>query len=334
MRQILVTGGAGYLGSHLVERLLEKNYKVRILDDLSFGDNALKILRKKYSFDLIKGDIRDLRTVLRCMEGVDAVIHLAGIVGDLASKLDPIQSTEINYLSTKLISEAAKYFKIKNFLFASSCSVYGASNGKLNENSKPNPHSLYAETKLKSERALLEQNGKNFSPSIFRMGTLFGFSNRMRFDLVINFFVAQAIFNNKIYIEGGSQWRPFIHVEDAAYAFLLALEQKRSKINGIFNLGANELNYQICEIGKLIKKSIPNVELKHTKKIDQRNYRVSFKKVKKTLGFECKKSIEDGIKEIKNAINSKKIKSWTNPIYYNNKFPMVGKNKNSKYYWK
>ena len=119
MRQILVTGGAGYLGSHLVELLLSNNYKVRVLDNLSFGDNALKILKKKYKFELIKGDIRDLRVVLNSMEGCDAVVHLAGIVGDPASKLDPIQSTEINYLSTKLIVDAAHYFQIKQFLFAS-----------------------------------------------------------------------------------------------------------------------------------------------------------------------------------------------------------------------
>ena len=131
MRQILVTGGAGYLGSHLIELLLSNNYKVRVLDNLSFGDNALKILKKKYKFELVKGDIRDLRVVLNSMEGCDAVIHLAGIVGDPASKLDPIQSTEINYLSTKLVADAASYFKIKQFLFAAS-DLGGQGRGLLN----------------------------------------------------------------------------------------------------------------------------------------------------------------------------------------------------------
>ena len=332
MREVLVTGGAGYLGSHLVELLIKENYKVRILDDLSFGDNALKILKKKYKFDLIKGDIRDLRVVLNSMEGCDAVVHLAGIVGDPASKIDPTQSTEINYLSTKLVADTASYFQIKQFLFASSCSVYGASNSNLlNEKSKLNPVSLYAETKLKSEDILKDNN--HLSPTILRAGTLFGYSNRMRFDLVINLFVAQAMIKHQISIEGGNQWRPFVHVKDAASAYLLALEKKPGKSQGTFNLGSDYLNHKISEIGTFIQESIPNVTIKNTRNTDQRNYRVSFQKIKKSFGFESKLSILDGIEEIKHAIKSGKIKSWTDPIYYNNKFPLVGKNKNSKYYW-
>jgi len=233
MRQILVTGGAGYLGSHLVELLLCNHYKVRVLDNLSFGDNALKILKKKFKFELIKGDIRDLRVVLNSMEGCDAVVHLAGIVGDPASKLDPIQSAEINYLSTKLVADAASYFQIKQFLFASSCSVYGASKNRLlSEKSKLNPVSIYAETKLKSEEIILEESQKYLSPTILRAGTLFGYSNRMRFDLVINLFAAQALSKHKIIIEGGNQWRPFVHVKDTALAYLLVLEKKRGTVKG------------------------------------------------------------------------------------------------------
>jgi nucleoside-diphosphate-sugar epimerase len=333
VREVLITGGAGYLGSHLLELLLQRNYKVRVLDDLSFGNNALKILKKKYQFDVIKGDIRDLGTVLKSMEGCDAVVHLAGIVGDPASKIDPIQSTEINYLSTKLVADAASYFQIKQFLFASTCSVYGASNNRLlNENSKLNPVSLYAETKLKSED-ILKKNHKHLSPTILRAGTLFGYSNRMRFDLVINFFTAQAMSKQQISIEGGNQWRPFVHVHDAANAYVLALEKKPSSSQGIFNLGSNNLNHTISEIGTVVQKLIPDVKLKTSKIIDQRNYRVSFQKIKKSFGFESELSISDGISEIKHAIKSGKIKSWTNPIYYNNKFPLVGKNKHSKYYW-
>jgi nucleoside-diphosphate-sugar epimerase len=333
MREILVTGGAGYLGSHLVELLLKENYKVRVLDNLSFGDNALKILKKKYKFEFVKGDIRDLRIVLNSMEGCDAVVHLAGIVGDPASKLDPIQSTEINYLSTKLVVDAASYFQIKQFLFASTCSVYGASNNQLlSEQSKLNPVSIYAKTKLKSEEIILE-NQKNLSPTILRAGTLFGYSNRMRFDLVINLFVAQAVSKNMITIEGGNQWRPFVHVKDAALAYLLTLEKKRGSVKGIFNLGSDDLNYQISEIGKTIQQNIPNVKIKNSRTIDQRNYRVSFKKINKSLKFKTTMSILDGIKEIHHVIKTNKIKDWTDSIYYNNKFPLVGKNKNSKYYW-
>ena len=230
MKKILVTGGAGYLGSHVVKQLLDNDYKVRVLDDLSFGQIGIKKIKSNPNFELIKGDIRDLQSVLKSMEGVDGVIHLAGIVGDPASKIDPILSTEINYLSTKLVVDSALYFNIKQFVFASTCSVYGASNNDiLNEKSKVNPVSIYADTKLKSEKIILDSYGKNFNPVIFRTGTLFGFSDRMRFDLAINFLSAQATKNNKITIEGGKQWRPFIHVHDAARAYLAALEKSPTK---------------------------------------------------------------------------------------------------------
>ncbi len=334
METVLVTGGAGYLGYHVVSKLLSKGYKVRILDNLSFGDNALKSLKKKYKFDFVKGDIRDLKTVLKSLDGADAIIHLAGIVGDPASKIDTIESTEINYLSTKLIVDAASHFQINKFIFASTCSVYGASdNSLLNESSKINPVSLYAETKLKSENIILKSLSKQVTPTIFRTGTLFGLSQRMRFDLVINLFVGQALTEHKISIEGGEQWRPFIHVEDAANAYLLALEKQKSKSQGIFNLGGNNLNHQLKDIANFISHEIPETKINLSKITDRRNYRVSFNKIKKSFGFETERTISYAISEIKDAIIYKKIKSWKNPIYYNNKFPLVGKNKDSKYYW-
>lgn len=333
MKHVLVTGGAGFLGSHIVEKLLNQGYKVRVLDNLSFGDDALQNFKKNSKFELINGDIRDLRLVLQAIQDIDSVIHLAGIVGDQASMIDPTSSFEVNYLSTKVLVDIAKYFKVKNFFFASSCSVYGFSNSKmLTESSKLSPLSLYAETKLKSERLLLNASDRGFTPTIFRMGTLYGLSNRMRFDLVVNFFTGQAISENEISIDGGNQWRPFVHVEDAANAFVLALG--KSKIRGVFNLGSNEQNHQIKDIGEFILKSITNVKIKQSPKTDRRDYRVSFSKIKKTLGFKAQRTIIDGIEEIKQAIKSEKIKSWKNPIYYNNRFPLTGKNKNSKYYWK
>lgn len=334
METVLVTGGAGYLGYHVVSKLLSNGYKVRILDNLSFGNNALKHLKKKYKFDFINGDIRDLQVVLKSLEGADALIHLAGIVGDPASKIDTVESTEINYLSTKLIVDAASYLKINKFIFASTCSVYGANdNTLLNESSKINPVSLYAETKLKSEDIILKSLNKQVTPTIFRTGTLFGLSERMRFDLVINLFVGQAITEKKISIEGGDQWRPFVHVQDAANAYILALEKQKSKSKGIFNLGGADLNHQLKDIANFTSEAFPKTQIKTSKITDRRNYRVSFDKIKKSFGFEPEKTISYAISEIKDAINSKKIKSWKDPIYYNNKFPLVGKNKNSNYYW-
>jgi len=333
MKNVLVTGGAGYLGCNVVKNLLKTGYKVRVLDNLSFGTKGIEKIRNNRNFELIKGDIRDLQLVLKTMEGMDAVIHLAGIVGDPASKIDPIMSTEINYLSTKLVVDAALYFKIKQFIFASTCSVYGASNNSiLTEKSKVNPVSIYADTKLKSEKIILDASNRNFKPLIFRTGTLFGYSDRMRFDLAINFLSGQASTIKQISIEGGEQWRPFIHVKDAATAYVLALE-KSSSVNGIFNLGGNSLNYQLKDVGESVKNNIKNVKVKFTKNIDRRNYRVSFNKIKKILKFEPERTVIDGINEINLAIKNKKIKNWKNSIYYNNKFPILGKNTHSKYYW-
>lgn len=334
MKRILVTGGAGYLGSHVVKQLLQNDYKVRVLDDLSFGQNGLKKIKDNPNFELIQGDIRNLQSVLKSMENIDSVIHLAGIVGDPASKIDPIMSTEINYLSTKLVVDAALYFGIKRFIFASTCSVYGASNNDLlNEKSKVNPVSIYAETKLKSEKIILDSYNKNFNPVIFRTGTLFGYSERMRFDLAINFLTGQATTNKEITIEGGEQWRPFIHVHDAARAYLVALEKIPSKPNNILNLGGDKLNFQLKDIGNIIHKSVSDVKTNFSKNIDRRNYRVSFVKIKKILKFEPKLTVIDGVKEIQLAIKSGKIKNWKDAIYYNNKFPFIGKSKLSKYYW-
>jgi len=155
----------------------------------------------------------------------------------------------------------------------------------------------------------------------------------MRFDLVINLFIGQALSQHKITVEGGKQWRPFIHVEDAATAYLLALEKKPSKIRGIFNLGGDELNYQLNDIGKLIKNNIEHVKVEHSIIKDKRNYRVSFKKIKHSFNFEPKRTIPYAIEEIKNVIKRGYIKDWKKPIYYNNRFPLVGLNKSSKYYW-
>lgn len=333
MKKVLVTGGAGYLGSHVVEQLLENDYKVIILDNLTFGDNALKKLRKKFRFEFLNGDIRDMRLILKSMEGVDTIIHLAGIVGEPASKIDPKNSVEINYISTKLIVEMAKYFKIKNFIFASTCSVYSSSkNKKLTENSRLNSSSIYAITKIKSEKIILNAKGKNFNPIIFRMGTLFGYSNRMRFDLVINLFTGQAAIEGRISIEGGNQWRPFVHVKDAAGGYIIGVEKQRN--SGIFNLGSDDQNYQINQVGEIVKKKFPQVKVETTDVIDRRNYRVNFSKIKNQFKFQPNLEVSDGILEIKNAIKSRKIKFWKDPIYYNNRFPLVGKNKNSGYYWK
>lgn len=316
---ILITGGAGYLGTHIVKKLLGRGYRVRIYDSLMHGQESITEFVNNPNFELIKGDLRDFMNIQKAIRGCYAVIHLAAIVGDPASKIDPDTTIAINYLATTSIVQCCKLYGIRRFIFASTCSVYGMSDNILTEESKLNPISLYAVTKIKSEEAILQLADKNFSPTIFRKGTIYGLSSRMRFDLVVNLLSARAIFDKIITIYGGNQWRPFLHVADAADAYLIALESPIEKIHAkIFNVGDDQQNYQLNEIGNIIKKIVPAAELKILDdNIDLRNYRVSFKKINKELGFKSKLTVVDGVQEIIKAINNKLITNYKDRKYHN-----------------
>ncbi|MEX2704317.1 MAG: NAD-dependent epimerase/dehydratase family protein, partial [Candidatus Freyrarchaeum guaymaensis] len=179
-----------------------------------YGDSGIRNLYDHPDFEFIKGDICNINDVMDAIRDIDAVVHLAAIVGDPSCTRIPERAIGINYLATKALAETSKYFQVNRFIFASTCSVYGTSpvpDALLSEESTTNPLSLYAEMKLKAEQALREIADGNFSPTILRFGTLYGVSPRMRFDLVINLLTAKAIFDKKITIEGGLQWRPFVH---------------------------------------------------------------------------------------------------------------------------
>jgi len=250
------------------------------------------------------------------------VVHLAAIVGDPACKLDAGETITINYLATKMITEVCKYSQINRLLFASTCSVYGASktpSTPITEESGLIPVSLYAEMKIKSEIAILEAVDDNFSPTILRMATLYGMSPRMRFDLVVNLFSAQATSHETIKIFGGNQWRPLLHVDDAAEAYMLCLKAPIEKIRGqIFNVGADRENYTIVTVGETVKRVIPDAKIEMRKDItDERNYSVSFKKIAKTLGYTPELTIADGIAEIKRAIEARSVGNYKDKIYSN-----------------
>jgi len=210
--RIVVTGGAGYLGSGLCRRLLEENHEVKCLDNLIYGIEPIRPLLENKNFQLLEGDTRDMTTITTAINGAEAVIHLASIVGQQASNLNQKVTMEINYLATKNIAELCKLHGVDVFIFASTCSVYGASPNHLSDEwSTTCPVDLYGETKIKSEAAILDIFPE---ATILRMATLFGFSPRMRFDLAVNRFVAQAIQDKKVTVFGGQQYRPFLHVQD------------------------------------------------------------------------------------------------------------------------
>ena len=325
INRVLVVGGAGYLGSILCRKLLEKGYLVRVLDNLTYGDHGIKDLYQNQKFEFIEGDMRDIQTVVDCVKDVSAVIHLAAIVGDPASALDPEETIEINYFGTRMIAEICKYSQINRFIFASTCSVYGASptpDTKIKEESQLNPVSLYAEMKLESEQGILELTDENFSPTILRMSTLYGLSPRMRFDLVVNTLTIKALMEKEFTIFGGGQWRPNLHVSDAADAYIKCLESPIENIGGeIFNVGSNNENYKIIEIGKTIKGDLPQINMKiDTTKIDERNYNVSFDKIEKQLEYITRFTVKDGVEEIKKAVENGDFTDYTNNKYNNYAF--------------
>ena len=319
---ILVIGGAGYIGSLLSRKLLENGYNVRVLDALIYGREPLKELIGKDEFELIEGDFRNIDDVVKSMEGIDAVIHLGAIVGDPACSINDKITREINLASTRMIAEVAKGAGVRKFFFASTCSVYGASNDWLDERSSLNPLSLYAISKIESEKLLLSMQTNEFKPTIFRLATVHGFSYRPRFDLVVNLLSAMAIMDKKITIFGGNQWRPFVHVEDVARAFLLALDAPLELIGGkIYNLGDTNENYLISQIGEIISKIVTDAEVLYVEgKEDDRNYRVRFDKIKRQLGFTATRDISFTVKEIKEAIEKKIVTNYRDPKYSNYKY--------------
>ncbi|MFH2106788.1 MAG: NAD-dependent epimerase/dehydratase family protein [Candidatus Micrarchaeota archaeon] len=320
VKQVLVVGGAGYFGAVLARKLLSKGYRVKVLDNVMYGDHGIKDLYGKEGFTFVNGDMRNMTDVVDAIKGVDAVIHLASLVGDPACTVSPRQAIELNYFSTKLLADVCKYFQINRFIFSSTCSNYGASSGDelLAEEAKLNPVSIYAKMKINSEQVLLDMEDGNFAPTIMRMPTLFGVSPRMRFDLVINLLSAKAVVDKKITVFGGEQWRPFLHLEDAADAYIRCLELPIEKIKGgIFNVGSEINNYKIIQIAEIIKKIVPDADIVvNEDKADKRNYRIAFSRFKSVFDMELKHGIEYGVNEVL-ALDMEVLKDYNNPKYRN-----------------
>jgi len=310
--KVLITGGGGYVGSILSKKLLDKGYHVRVIDALWYGKENLEECIKSKNFELIEEDIRNLMETVKAMKDVDAVIHLASIVGMPASSIEPRTSEEVNYLATKNIAELCTLHNIETFIFVSTCSVYGSQpNRIISEKTRIDtitPIDFYAKQKWLSERAI---GWLNTAPTILRFGTLFGYSPRMRFDLVINLFIAQALNNGKITVNGGDQYRPFLHVSDAAESIIFALEKN---LTGVFNVVSENLT--ILQVAEKIKELTDcKIEISDENQ-DKRDYNVSAEKIK-MMGFNPKLRIEDAFNEIKVAMQEKVISNYTD-IKYNN----------------
>ncbi|MCD6327045.1 NAD-dependent epimerase/dehydratase family protein, partial [bacterium] len=310
-KTILVTGGAGYLGCHLCPQLVEQGAKVRVFDRLYFGKEGLQSVVKPENMELVEGDMRAIEKFPWLLDGIYGVVHLAGLANDPSCDLSPTMAEEINHIASLKLAEMAKARGVPRFVFASSCSVYGASGEKLvSEVSPLSPVSLYAKLKIKSERALFDMADENFIVTALRQSTLFGYSPRMRFDLAINLMTLSAAAKHKIIVlGGGGQWRPFLHVKDAARAIVAVLRAEKQKIaSQILNVGANRDNYTICDLAKIVEANVPDTATEVAPDdADRRSYRVRFDKIATRLGYDTTMTPADGAKEIYQAIKDGRI---------------------------
>lgn len=320
----LVTGGAGYIGSGLVDLLLTNGHSVRVLDRLMYGSDPIQEFRTNPRFELIEGDVADISKLTQAMQGTSAIVHLAGLVGDPACAVDSKFTRQMNVISTQLVKDVAQSLGVHRFIFASSCSVYGVSDKEVKENDPLNPVSLYAQTKIDSEQELLASARDDFFVTILRFATVFGHSRRPRFDLVANLFTAQAMNEGLITVVGPSQWRPFIHVNDLARAVLMTLEADPATVQGqIFNVGDKNQNLTILQLAEYVKAVTERfdrkveISVREQKANDLRNYAASFEKIRKTLGFEAATSMEAGITEMAEHFNRGTYTDYRAEIYSN-----------------
>lgn len=310
----LVIGGLGYIGSGVVLDLLNKGSKVSVLDCCMYGDEVLKKFSKFSNFNFIKGYASDVILLGKLLKENSRVVHLAGLVGDPACALSEKDTRYFNIKTTNIIKDLCFEYEIQRLVFASSCSVYGKTHELCYEDSPTNPVSLYAQTKLDSEKELMESK---IDTKILRFSTIFGPAERLRFDLVVNLFIAQAYYDKKITVFGGDQERPFLHVKDASNSIMNFLNYKITNTQDIYNVGCDELNGTINEIAKLIEKNIPGSSISlSSENVDARNYAVSFKKYKDLFPDEKFSTVLESINQFNEIFQQKEVKFRDN-VYSN-----------------
>jgi nucleoside-diphosphate-sugar epimerase len=319
---VLVIGGAGYIGSHTVDLLLEAGYSVRVLDRLMYGQQSLAPFLGRRDFELIEGDATDITKLTTAMRDASAVVHLAGLVGDPACAVDEQFTRHTNIVATRMAKDVAQSLGVHRFIFASSCSVYGLSEKEVSESDALHPVSMYAQTKIDSENELLYSGRDDFFVTVLRFATVFGHSPRPRFDLVANLFTAQAMTDGLITVIGPQQWRPFIHVRDLARAIVWVLKENPAIVQDqIFNVGDKRLNMTILQLAEAVQRVCSpyrEVKISVTDNVqDRRNYAVSFEKIRSLLGYEAATMLEAGIEEMVHHFQSGHYQHYREQIYSN-----------------
>jgi nucleoside-diphosphate-sugar epimerase len=324
MRRVLVVGGAGYVGSVLTEELLQTGYAIRVLDRLYFGDGGLRAVRDR--IELVEGDMRHADPSI--LDGVDAVVNVGGLSNDPTAEYNPRANHEINTVATTRLARLCKAQGVRRYVLASSCSVYD--HGVLDEHADVlqdetapvAPCAPYSASKYQAELALLAMAGDGFCPVILRKGTVYGYSPRMRYDLVVNTFVRDALARGRLTLHhGGEMWRPLVDVRDAARAYIALIEADEARVRGeIFNLCYQ--NVRISELAIRVQESLRPLGVKldlHPDYHDSlvRNYRVSGDKIGRVLGFRPRVSIEESVADMVRRIRDNGRADFDNPRYYN-----------------
>jgi len=324
MSKVLVVGGAGYVGAVLVEELLAQGYAIRILDRLYYGRQGLREIE-----DRVEVVFDDMRTVkASILDGVDAVINVGGLSNDPTAEYNPRANHEMNTIATGYLAELCKKAGIRRFVFASSCSIYdrGVADGELDivqdESSPVAPKAAYSRSKYEAERMLVEMANEDFCPVILRKGTIYGFSPRMRYDLVVNTFVKDALSKGVLRLHyGGEMWRPLVDIRDAARAYIACLQAEESLVRGeVFNISQG--NFRISELALRVREALGSLGIEVEIRPDYgyrgvRSYRVSARKIEQTLGFKPLVSVEESACDMVRKIESYGYSDFDNPRYYN-----------------
>ena len=316
MKKIFITGGAGYIGSKLVPKLLKLGYEVTVLDLMIYGENVLNDHEK---LKKIKGDIRNKSLLEKIIPGHDSVIHLACISNDPSYELNPTLGKSINYDAFEPLVKVSVESNVNRFIYASSSSVYGIKKEKnVTEDMKLEPLTDYSKFKGECEKILNSYKSENFITTTIRPSTVCGYAKRQRLDLVVNILTNHAFHNREIKVFGGDQLRPNVHIEDMTDSYLAILASPTKKINGqIFNVGFR--NQSINELADDVKKVIGNdINIVNTKSDDNRSYHVSSEKIKDILGFETKYTVKDAVLDLKNAFEKKLLTNTFNDEFFFN----------------
>jgi len=324
MRKILLVGGAGYVGAVLAEELLARGYAVRILDRLYYGRQGLQDIEDRV--ELIVDDMRTFDPTL--LEDVDAVVNIGGLSNDPTAEYNPRANYEMNTLATRRLAELCKAYGVKRFIFGSTCSIYDRGVGDAevdvmqDETSEVAPKAAYSSSKYEAERILLGLADERFCPVILRKGTVFGFSPRMRYDLVVNTFVKDALTKGVLTLYyGGEMWRPLVNVRDAARAYITCIQAEESVVHGeIFNISQD--NYRISELALRVRAALQDMGISVDICPDYgyrgvRSYRVSTRKIERVLGFRPAVTVEESVQEMVRKIEQYGYTDFDNPRYYN-----------------